>query len=189
MEIKMSESKIKDKSIKKTTEKILESKIHPILLFYGISFSLFIMYYSFINHRLPIMIALVIILIASFLTYYNYYGRKIVITKNKFYVYRLGKKTISLSFAKDFLHVKFEQTRLGKILNYGSVLLVTQENRYYQVHFVKNPEEVFYTSIEEYENIMTLINPEYEKRLSKDDAQTSTVTNKISKNVFEKIED
>ena len=94
-----------------------------------------------------------------------------------------------LSFSKDFLHIKFDQTRLGKILNYGSILLVTQENKYYQIHFVKNPKEIFYTAIQEYENIMTLINPEYEKKLNNKSNNENTLNSEISKNNFEKIED
>lgn len=168
------------KTGRKTTEKILEQTIHPIILFYGVTFSLFILYYTFFQNKLSILLSLGILIISTFVTYYNYVGRKIVITKNKFYVYRLGKKTISLSFSKDFLHIKYEKTRLGKILNYGTILLVTQENKYYKINFVNQPEELFYSAIEAYENVMSLVNPAYEKQLNKE-------VEKTEQDNFEKI--
>lgn len=170
----------------KKAEIILEQKIHPILLFYSGTFIISVLYYSFILHRIPFFLTLVMLAITSFVTYYNYYGRKIVITRNKFYVYRLGKKIISLSYAKDFLHIKYEKTKIGRLLNYGSILLVTQDNMYYKVHFVNEPEQVFYTAINEYENVMSLINPQYERQLSKD---SSTGGIKKPQDDFEKIED
>lgn len=102
-------NQVKKTKKKNKAEIVLEKKVHPIILFYDIIFSFFMMYYSLYLNRLPFLISLILLSITSFLTYYNYYGRKIVITKNKFYVYRLGKKTISLSYSKDFLHIKYEK--------------------------------------------------------------------------------
>lgn len=180
-----------NKISKKKSEKILESTIHSIVLFYGISFSLFIFYSAYFENRLSFLLTLAILSISSFVTYYNFYGRKIVITKNKFYIYRLNKKSISLSFSKDFLHIKYEKTKLGKLLNYGSILLVTQDSKYYKIHFVNNPEEIFYESIKQYENVMVLINPEYEKKLNNDNNKSGNSERKkniFSENNFEKIE-
>lgn len=179
-------NQVKKTKKKNKAEIVLEKKVHPIILFYDIIFSFFMMYYSLYLNRLPFLISLILLSITSFLTYYNYYGRKIVITKNKFYVYRLGKKTISLSYSKDFLHIKYEKTKLGRLLDYGSILLVTQENKYYKIHFIKEPEEVFYSSINEYENVMSLLNPKYERQLNKNSSNDEI---KIKKDDFEKIED
>lgn len=177
-----SQKKQKSKQKNNSAEKLLEKGIHPILLFYGMFFTIVVLYSSLVLNRLPIILSLFILSISSFLTYYNFYGRKVVVTTHKIYFYRLGKKTITLSFAKDFLHMKYEKTRLGRILDYGTILLVTQEEKYYKIHFVTNPEEVFYTSIEAYENIMSMINPDYEKKFTKKDSE-------IQKQNFEKIED
>lgn len=182
----MSESqtkaKVKQKNKSNTAIKLIEKGVHPIVLFYGISFTLIVLYSSLISHRLPLLVATLILCISSFITYYNFFGRKIVITTHKIYFYRLGKKTITLTFSKDFLHMKYEKTNLGKLLGYGSILLVTQEEKYYKIHFIHNPEEIFTTSIEAYENIMVSINPNYERKL-----------NVVEKNNrpenFEKIED
>lgn len=171
----------KVKKKRKTTEVIYEQTIHPIILFYSVTFNILLGYYCFVLNRIPFMLMIFLLAISGFVTYYNYYKRKIVITQNKFYTYRLGKKTISLSFSKDFLHIKYEKTKIGRLLNYGTILLVTQNNDYYKIHFVKEPEKVFFAAIEQYENVMQIINPEYEKQLNQ-----STVQN--NDNDFEKID-
>lgn len=178
----------KKKSKSKKAEKILEVHIHPIVVFYSIVFTILVLYYSFILERVPIVLGLLMSFISVFLSYYNFYQRKIIITKNKFYVYRLGKKTISLSFSTDFLHIKYEKTKLGRLLNYGSILLVTQENKYYKVHFVNDVEKVFYTAIEEYENVMAIYNPDYEKKLTKEKENENGEELIDSSDNFEKIE-
>lgn len=177
------QKKIKKK--RKTTEAVYEQTIHPIILFYCFTFNIFICYYSFYLKRIPLIITVFLFAISIFVTYYNYYKRKIVITKNKFYAYRLGKKTISLSFSKDFLHIKYEKSKLGRLLNYGTILLVTQNNDYYKIHFVNEPNNVFYAAIEQYENVMTLINPQYEKQLNKENSENNQ---NYLENNFEKLD-
>lgn len=179
VELKKSKRKIKKPEI------IYEQGIHSIILFYCISFNLLIFYYCLGLSRIPFGLTIFLSIISISVSYYNYYNRKIVITRNKFYVYRLGKKTISLSFAKDFLHIKYEKTKLGKLLNYGSILLVTQDNQFYKVHFVKEPEQVFFASVSEYENVMQILNPDYEKQLNKEDSILNTIKKAEE---FEKIE-
>jgi hypothetical protein len=184
----MNETNQVKKNIKKNKkpEIILEKNIHSIVLFYGISFSLFVLYYSFFLHKIPFFISIFILFIIFFLTYYNYYGRKVVITKNKFYIYRLNKKIISLSYAKDFLYINYEKTKLGILLNYGTILLVTQKNLYYKIYFIKDPEKIFFTAIYEYENVMKIINPQYKRKFLKEPIKNE---NYNFNEEFEKIED
>lgn len=179
----------KPKKSNKKAEKILEETIHPIVLFYGISFSLFILYYAFVLNRIPFLLTFMLLSIAGFMSYYNFYGRKIVITQNKLYIYRLGKKIISLSYAKDFLHIKYEKTKIGRLLNYGSILLVTQDNMYYKIHFLNNPEKIFYTAIQEYENVMSIVNPDYEKKYVTEQSSDGKSKRINSSDDFEKIDD
>lgn len=158
----------KPKIKNKKAEIIIEKKIHPIIIIYNIVFCLSIFYYSLLGHGVPFLVTFFLISITSFITYFNFYKRKIVITKNKLYIYRLGKKMVSISYASDFLYIKFEKTKLGRLLNYGTILVVTQNNTLYSVNFVREPEELFIAAIKEYENVISLINPKYEKQLDKE---------------------
>lgn len=151
----------KPKKVKNKAEKILEANAHPIILFYETLFVICI-FYSLYYKKISLIIGLIMLLASFFMTYYNYYKRKVVVTSNKFYFYRLGKKTISLSFSYDFFQIKYEKTKLGRILNYGTLILIDQKNQYYKINFISNPEEIFFCAIKEYEKVQLKINPNYE---------------------------
>lgn len=155
------------KNKKSKAEKVLEVNAHPILIFYEIIF-IFSIFYAIYYNKINFITGSLAIIISFFLTYYNYYKRKIVITANKFYIYRLGKKTVSLNFSNQFFQIKFEKTKLGRILNYGTLILIDQENKYYKIDFISNPESVFFSSIKEYEKIQEKINPNYVKTLNEE---------------------
>ena len=172
---------IKQAKKKQKIEKILEESASSVLLFYSAFIFIILFYYGFIANKIPVFFTLLFIGLSAFWLYFNYYKRKIIITKNKFYIYRLGKKSVSLNFSSDFLHIKFEKSRLGKIFNYGTLLLVDQKNQFYKIDFINNPEQVFYTTIETYEDVMVKINTDYERKYIKTNSEHDKKIN------FEKV--
>lgn len=116
----------------------------------------------------------------------NFYKRKLVITNNKVYSYFLGKKKYSCHYITDFYMIKFEQDRLGKIFNYGSLLIVDQNKKVFTYHFLDNVASISETIIITYENYLSLKNPDYVRRYVKEsnieDIDSLTVDNTIDTN-------
>lgn len=154
--------KIKENNNKKNAEKLLEVTAHPILIFYN--FILFVVLtILLVNNKVSLIVFFLTIIPSFYFTYYNYYKRKVVVTKNKIYIYRLGKKSASLSFSNQFKFIKYEKNKISSLLNYGSLFLIDVNNEIYSVHFITDPEKIFSLSVQQFEDIQYKLDPDFIK--------------------------
>lgn len=110
------------------------------------------------NHFFTIFIASLFPLIPAFLFYY---GKRIILTPNKVYIYIKNKKFISWKIIGDFKHVEYSQSRLGKLFNFGTLLIVNQNNESYQYMYLNNVQQMYEHIIIRYEKLMKRLDPDF----------------------------
>ena len=92
----------------------------------------------------------------------QFFGKKYVLTDKKFYFYEKNKKVFSGTLLEDFNLIDFQQTLIGKILNYGTLILVKNDKSYYSYSYLNNVENVYEKTILQYEKLILEINPDFE---------------------------
>lgn len=145
---------------------ILDEKTSLFIFFYPILFSLCLIYYTFhTKTNLFIFLAGSIIFI-GLQYYFMVFGKKIILTDKKIYVYSRDKKVLSWELIGDFAYINYSQERLGRWFNYGSLIIVNQKKESYVYHFLNNPKSVYEKVIQQYEELMINIDPTYEKQFA-----------------------
>lgn len=125
--------------------------------------TLLTLYYGFKLNKLNTFITLTLVLLYQIYPTINYYKKKLVVTNNKIYFYYLGKSSYSCHYLQDFGQLYYEQDRLGKIFNYGTLILVNQQNKFYQYNYLHNPAEIYEKIVLTYEDYISMKDPTYEK--------------------------
>ena len=82
------------------------------------------------------------------------------VIKERFY--EKNKKVFSGTLLEDFNLIDFQQTLIGKILNYGTLILVKNDKSYYSYSYLNNVENVYEKTILQYEKLILEINPDFE---------------------------
>jgi hypothetical protein len=150
------EKKINKKAI------VTTGKTSPFIFLYPGFISLLMVVYIIKNPN--INNALLCLGISAFLFitgYFSFKNRKILITKNSIYVYSGEKKFLHWSIQNDFLGIEIQQDRLGKIFNYGTVIIANKDKSLYQQSFIDNPELFKDNLMVSYENIMKKLDPNF----------------------------
>jgi len=96
-----------------------------------------------------------IIFIPSFLQWKN---KKMFITKNKIYVYIGKDKIIGWNLLEEVKTITVNQSKYGKILNYGTLTLINQNEQSYDFEFLNDPKQMFEKIIAQHEYIIKKIN-------------------------------
>lgn len=161
---------------------IIERHTSGFIFLIPIVLSILTLTYGLYYGKLSVLMTL--LLVGMYMAYAisGYYKRKVVVTNNKVYYYFLGKKNYDFHYVNDFYMVHFQQDRLGKFFNYGTLILIDQDKKMYQFHFLPEVFQVYEEIIIAYEDYMTLKNPNYEKRYER-------TTKKITSDSIDSLED
>lgn len=151
---------------KRKPKKIHEEKTSIFLVIYTSIYSFFILYYGIFTNNKFLIPSLFLSILLCLLCYYNYTNRKILVTENKIYLYKLGKKTGSISFINDFHYIDYHQSILGRIFNYGTIFIVNNDKFYYKIHFICNPKILFEKSVIAYEDFISKKDSTYVKKFN-----------------------
>jgi hypothetical protein len=155
---------------------ILERGTHIALFFYSSLFLLLSTIYFLKNSHTSYIFMLggLIFLLLQF--YFMFYQKKLILTKNKIYLYSRGKKIFGWDLITEFLYVNYNQKKIAKILNYGELIIVNQKNESYTYYFLNDCQNFYEKIIEQYENEMVLFDHTYIKTHINN---TDTITKKI----------
>lgn len=155
-----------DKSSKRRKKPniVLEEHTNLFIFFYPILFSLCLIYYTFHTNSNMLIFLIGAFIFIALQYYFMVYGKKFILTDKKIYVYSKNKKVLSWNLIGDFAYINYSQERLGRWLNYGSLIIVNQEKESYIYHFLNNPKKVYENVIQQYEDLMSKIDPTYEKQ-------------------------
>lgn len=138
----------------------------PLLIF------LFFIYYT-INHKEINVIGIIIIFILFYFQFYfNYNKKKIFITNKKIYYYSRGKKVLSLPLVGGFLNIGYSQSKLGKILNYGTLKILTNQDVLFTYKYLNDGKAIYEKIIEQHVIETKKIDPNYEMIILKEDKNT-----------------
>ena len=141
---------------------IMESKTSVFIFLYPIMILLSMIIYmadkkSFSNFVLFLFISL-ICFIAPFL---NFHKKSIILTKKSIYLFLRDKEIFKLSLESDFAFVDVKQDRMGKLLNYGTLVLSDSNNNIYEYFFLSNPQKFKEKIINLHLKIMREIDPNF----------------------------
>lgn len=106
-----------------------------------------------------------------------YLKNKLIITKNKIYIFQGKQKIVAWSFIEDFYCVDYKQSALGKLFNYGTLYISNHDNKFYLFKMIDNPIQAYDNIIIQYEKIQEALDPSYKPRYNKD-------TRKIKNNII-----
>jgi len=103
-----------------------------------------------------------------------FWRKRITITDRKIYVFQRGKKILSWHLIHDFSYINYEQSMLGKIFGYGTLIIINKNKEVYTYIALSNVFKVYETIIMCYEKAMVKRFPEYQpvygKNLEKDES-------------------
>lgn len=133
-------------------EIIAQKKTSLFIFFVPIIILIINIYQIFIvkNFNILFLIFSFIFFIPFFL---NFYQKKIILTKTKLYVISRKRKIISWHLIKDCSYIQYEQSFLGKFLNYGTLQISNNKNQFYQYHFLHDVKNFYNQVIEQYQKI------------------------------------
>lgn len=147
---------------KKEPNILLQKTTHPIAFFYSGIIFLLCIYYTLSNKGYGFAILFGMLVFLGIQYYFMFYGKKILLTEHKIYVYSKGKKHISWDLIKDFQYVNYNEDRLGKIFHCGTLNIMDKNKKVYSYFYLSDCKEVFDSIIELYEKKMVQIDPTYE---------------------------
>ena len=141
---------------------VLEEKTSHFIFLMPALLSIVSLFYLFnsgnmTNFLFTVMIVFLILLKSLLM----FRGKKIVITKNKIYIYVNNKKFISWSLSEDFYIVNYSQNFLGKFLNYGTLTIINKDKQMYEYFYLNNVETSYSTIIQSYEKLMQKLDPSF----------------------------
>lgn len=169
-----------DKRRKKQPTVIAQSTTHWSITIFPMLFTAIALYYTFYSTKInPLLIGGILLSWAG-IYYFNFYGKKIILTDKKIYVYSKGKKIISWSLAKDFAYINYEQTNFNRFFKCGTLIIVSESKEMYTYFFLEHVEEMHAAIITAFENEMVRLNPQYVRQY---------VPEHLKKNNLDKIED
>lgn len=148
---------------------ILEEKTSIFIFLIPSILSLCTILYSIGYKNLNIFSTSLLIVFYYIYPFITYYKRKIIIKNNRVDIYFLGKKQASIHYLKDFYSITYQQDKLGKIFNYGSLIIIDQNKKIHSLYFLNKIFETYETIITTYESYLTSKNKNYIKIYNKDE--------------------
>ena len=95
-------------------------------------------------------------------SFLNYFNKKIILTKSTIYLFINKKSTFSVKLSSNFKLFDIKQTKIGKILNYGTIYIVDTNNNFIEYKFFKDPLSFRKKLVKVYEREMKKINPDFQ---------------------------
>lgn len=151
---------------RKTPKLIYETATSLYVFLFPVISSLVLFYYMAVKlvpeGNTPMIIVLLCGAFVLFLPpMTRYFGNRLFISEEKIYVYLNNKKFISWDLIDDFKYMEFNQSFLGKIFDYGSLMLVNQQNQMYVYKYIKKPKKTYSMIIFAHEKIIKDQDPDY----------------------------
>lgn len=155
---------------KKINKPIIITEGHTSIFIFLIPLILIIstIVYSLSSNKLNIFLTLFLCILYLVYPVTHFFKRKITVTNNKVYFYFLGKKKISIHYLDDFYIIDYQQDRLGKLLNYGTLTIIDDDKNAYQYSFLNNIFTIYETIVIAYEDYLVKKEPEYVRRYVKE---------------------
>lgn len=118
---------------------------------------------------------LVIFLLAFIPSFLNFYQKEIYLTGNSIYIYVREKKIHSFSILEDLKALDIRQDKLGKFLNYGTLILDTKQHGVVTYMFLSNPEKMLDSIMYRYEHLMKKNDPSFVPTYKKNKEETKKI--------------
>lgn len=108
-----------------------------------------------------ILISLFIFVPFFVVAFLNYSYKKIYLTKSSLYYFKSGISIFSVKLNDDFFIFDIKQSVLGKLLNYGEVIIVNRDNQFISCPYVSNPLKLKNKLVKRYETEMKKVDPTF----------------------------
>lgn len=141
---------------------ILESKAHFSFFLYPTILLIIGLYYTFSNLKSNYFILIGMLLFIGLQYYFNYYGKKLVLTDKKIYIFSRNKKKISWSLVDDLEYVSYQQNKLNKLFNSGSLILINNNKEMYTYNYLPNIVDIYEKILLTYDIEMKRLDPNHE---------------------------
>jgi hypothetical protein len=115
---------------------------------------------------------LVIFLLAFIPSFLNFYQKEIYLTGNSIHIYVRGKKIHSFSILEDLKALDIRQDKLGKTLNYGTLIIDTKQYGVVTYMFLSEPEKMLDSIMYRYEYLMKKNDPSFVQTYKKNKEET-----------------
>ncbi len=137
----------------------MKGKTSKFIFLLPIFISFVITIYNFLY---PPTLILFCIPFLFFLTSYFYYDRmSIYLTGSSVYVFKNGEPIFNSNLTETFKLLDIEETKIGKYLNYGNLILVNQDDTFFNYKFLENPYEFKKQIIKRYYKLMLKKDPSF----------------------------
>lgn len=141
---------------------LISRKTHWACFLAPLFFILIYIYYSITNNEINPYFIIFIILFFISQYFLHYHGKRIFITDKKIYAYSRKKKILSLPLVGGFTHISYKQSKLGKILNYGTLHILTIENTLFTYQYLQDCSLMYDKILEQHVIEVKKIDPDYE---------------------------
>jgi len=119
---------------------IFKGKTSVFIFLYPFIISFCLLFYSIKNFDIKFFFVLLITsFIVFIIAFLNFYKKEIIITDDFVYLFIRGKKIFKWSIVDEIYLVNVIQNKLGKILNYGTLILVNCNNEMYEYFYLDDP--------------------------------------------------
>ncbi len=107
---------------------------------------------------------------------FYYLNRQISLTQDKIYVYGGLKraKIYSVDLINELDVISYNNTKIGKLLNFAHVYLLTKSGHVYVIKYLKNYDLFYEKVLEAHENKAKLIDPTYVPEWKKEPSEADT---------------
>ncbi len=112
------------------------------------------------NSLYPPIYVLLGVPVSFFLISYFYYDRmSIYLTGSSVYVFKNGEPIFNSNLVENFKLLDIEETKIGKYLNYGTFIIVNQDDKFFSYKFLEDPYEFKKQVIKRYYKLMQKKDP------------------------------
>ena len=143
---------------------LIERHTSLFVFFYPALVTICAIYYILSHPKFQILSILIPIIFLGYQFYFSYYGKRVVVTEQKIYVFSRNKKLISWHLLNDFAYISYEKSRLGTLFAFGTLIIVNQNKEMYSYFYLNDYFKVFETIIKKHEQMVKEVNPDYEIR-------------------------
>ncbi len=147
--------------------------------------------HQFMQPGFSIIITLILFFLFFLITFLDYDRKTIYLTGSSIYIFLNGKQIFSSSLVDNFKIIELKQDRLGKFLNYGSLIFLNNDKTYYEFKYLDNPSELYNKTLKRYEKTMQKIDPNFkldnELLHTKDEKESNDKDGEVDS--IDKIED
>lgn len=141
------------KNRKKNNIEIIAQSKTSVFIFFIPTIILIVNIYQLFFFKHFSLIFLIISFVFFIPFFLNFYKKRIILTRNKIYVMSKKKKIISWHLIDDCSYIQYEQSFLGKILNYGTLQISNNKNQFYQYQFLHNIKNFYDQVLKQYNKI------------------------------------